>query len=105
MHRRAKGSASRGRGGIYAQVLHERVLAADVDHLAEADLRDDRAELAARGRDTVRGGAVARRERLPRDDERGRVRAEVLEEVREAVEEDKRVARAVRRGEFVVGEA
>ena len=86
-------------------MLDELVRAANVDELAEADLRDDSAELAARGRDTVRSGAVARRERLPGDDERSRVRTEVLEEVREAVEEDKRVARAVRRGEFVVGEA
>ena len=86
-------------------MLHERVLAADVDHLAEADLRDDRAELAARGRDTVRGGAVARRERLAGYDEGGRVRPEVLEEVREAVEEDERLLGRVRRGELVVAEA
>ena len=86
-------------------MLDELVRAANVDELAEADLRDDSAELAARGRDTVRGGAVARRERLPRDDERGRVRAEVLEEVREAVQEDKRLLSAFGLGELVVAEA
>ena len=89
----------------YAQVLDERVRAANVDELAEADLRDDSAELAARGRDTVRGGAVARRERLTGDDERGRVGPEVLEEVSEAVEEDERLLATVGRGELVVGEA
>ena len=72
-------------------MLDKLVRAANVDELAEADLRDDGAELAARGGDTVRGGPVARRERLPRDDERRRVRPEVLEEVREAVEEDERL--------------
>ena len=89
----------------YAQVLDERVRAANVDELAEADLSDDSAELAARGRDTVRGGAVARRERLTGDDERRRVGPEVLEEVREAVEEDERLLGRVRRGELVVAEA
>lgn len=42
------------------------------------NLGDDRAKLAGSSRDTVRGGAVARRERLARDNEGGRVRAEVL---------------------------
>ena len=77
-----------------SQVVNELVLATNVDELAETDLCDDSAELAARGRDTVRGGTVAGRERLPRYDERRRVRAEVLEEVREAVEEDERLPAA-----------
>ena len=89
----------------YSQVLDELVRAADVNELAEPDLRDDSAELAARSRDTVRGGPVARRERLPRYDEGGRVRAEVLEEVREAVEERERLGAGRRRGELVVPEA
>ena len=86
-------------------MLHELVRAANVDELAEADLRDNSAELAARCRDTVRGGAVARRERLTGDDERSRVGPEVLEEVGEAVEEDERLLATVGRGELVVGEA
>ena len=86
-------------------MLDELVRASDVDELPEADLRDDRAELAARGRDTVRGRAVARRERLTGDDERRSVGPEVLEEVREAVEEDERLLGRVRRGELVVAEA
>ena len=85
-------------------MLHERVLAADVDHLAEADLRDDRAELAARGRDTVRGGAVARRERLSGYDEGGRVRPEVLEEVCQAVEEYERLGGGMGGDELLVTE-
>lgn len=86
-------------------MLDERVLAADVDELAESDLRDDGAELAARGRDTVRGGAVARGERLPGHDERRRVGPEVLEEVREAVEEHERVPPGLARVQLVVREA
>ena len=89
----------------YSQVLDELVRATDVDELAEPDLGNDGAELAARSRDTVRGGPVARRERLPRDDERRRVRPEVLEEVREAVEEGERVRARFGGGEPVVCEA
>ena len=77
-------------------VSDERISTVDIPETREADLRDDGAELAARGRDTVRGRPVARRERLPGDDERRRVRPKVLEEVREAVEEDERVALARR---------
>lgn len=69
-------------------MLHEVVLAADVLQAREADLGDDGAKLARRGGDAVRGRAVARGECLAGDDERRRVRAEVLEEVRDAVEED-----------------
>ena len=65
-------------------------IAPDILQVRKPDLRDDSAELPARGRDTVRGGAIARREDLAGNDERGRVRAEVLEEVREAVEYDER---------------
>ena len=57
----------------------------------EGELRDDGAELAARGRDPVRGRPVARRERLAGDYERRRVRPEVREEVREAVQEHERL--------------
>ena len=53
----------------------------------------------------MRGGTVAGRERLTRDDEGCRVGAEVLEEVREAVEERERLGARRRRGELVVPEA
>ena len=72
----------------YSQMVDELASAANVDQLAEADLCDDSAQLTRRRRDTVRGGAVASGERFTRDDEGRRVRPEVLEEVRAAVEED-----------------
>lgn len=85
-------------------MLHEVVLAADVLQAREADLRDDRAELARRGGDAVRGRAVPRGERLAGDDKRRRVRAEVLEEVRDAVEEDEDLCPGGRCHELRVGE-
>ena len=51
----------------------------DVPEAGKADLRNDRAGLAARGRDTVARRAVARRERLTGNDEGRRVGPEVLE--------------------------
>ena len=89
----------------YSQMVDELASAANVDQLAEADLRDDSAQLTRGSRDTVRGRAVASGERLTRDDEGRGVRPEVLEEVREAVEEDERLLAAARCGELVVGEA
>ena len=86
-------------------MLDKRARAADVLQLREADLRDDGAELARGGRDTVRGGAVARGEDLAGDDERGRVRAEVLEEVGEAVEEDERLGSGGCGGKFIISKA
>ena len=86
-------------------MLDELVRPANVHELAKSDLRDDRAKFTTRGGNTVCGRAVARRERLPRYDEGRRVRAEVLEEVREAVEECERLGAGRRRGELVVGEA
>ena len=86
-------------------MLHEVVLSPDVHHLPEADLRDDSAELAARGRNTMRGRAIARRERLTRDYEGRRVGPEVLEEVGETVKEDKRLSAGVGSDELVVSEA
>lgn len=86
-------------------MLHEFVRAADVLELTEADLRDDGAELAAGGGDTVRGRAVAGGENFPRDNEGGGVGAEVLEEIGEAVEEDEGFGVARSRGQLVVSEA
>ena len=86
-------------------MLNKLVRPADVRHLREADLGDDRAELATRGGDAVRGRAVARREDLAGNDERCRVGAEVLEEVGEAVEEDERLLGGVAALQSAVAEA
>ena len=77
----------------------------DIDHLGEPHLGDDRAQLSGRRRDTVRGRAVTRRERLTRDHEGRRVRPEVLEEVCEAVEEHERLRTGVGCGHLLVPEA
>jgi len=69
-------------------VFNKDTLSTNVLQACETDLRDDRTQLSGRGRDTVRGGPVPRREHLSGDDEGGRVGAKVLEEVGEAVEED-----------------
>lgn len=73
---------------MYAHMFQERILPSDVDQPREADLGDHGSELAARSRHTVCCRTVASGENLSGDDERRRVRAEVLEEVGEAVEED-----------------
>lgn len=66
----------------------------------EDRLRDDGADLAGRGGEAVRGGAVAGREALAGDDEGGGVGAEVEEELAEHVEGEEGAF-----GELVVGEA
>ena len=84
----------------HAQMTKKMVLlrgAPDILQVRKPDLRDDSAELPARGRDSVRGGPVARRERLAGDDESRRVRPEVREEVREAVQEHERIRAGRRR--------
>lgn len=83
----------------------EFVGAANIDHLGEADLRDDGAELPAGGRDTVGGGAVASGENFPRNNECGGIGTKVLEKVGQAVQEDEGVLAAFRRKELVVSEA
>lgn len=79
------------------------VLPADVLEAGETDLGNNCAELAARRRDAMCGRAVPGRERLTGDDERGRIRAEILEKVGEAVEEHERTLALVEDG--VVAEA
>lgn len=85
-------------------VRNKLIRPADVDHLGEAHLCDDRAKLATCGRNSVRGGTVARREDFTRDDERRRVRPEILEEVGEAVEEDEEVLARSGLKQFFVAE-
>lgn len=72
-------------------MINKFVRSADVAQPGETDLRDDSTELAGCGRDTVGRTPVARGEGFSRNDESRRVRAEVLEEVREAVQEDERL--------------
>lgn len=55
---------------------------------ADEELRDDCADLAGRGGDSVGGRAVARRETLTGDDEGGCVGPEVEEELAEHVERE-----------------
>ena len=79
--------------------------ALEVGEASKADLCDDSAELAGRGRDTVGSRTVASREDLAGNDERSRVGAEVLEEVGEAVEEDERLLGGVAALQSAVAEA
>ena len=77
----------------------------EIGQASKADLRDDSAELAGRGRDTVGSRTVASREDLAGNDERSRVGAEVLEEVGKAVEEDERLLGGVAALQSAVAEA
>ena len=86
-------------------MLDKLVLPSDILQSRKADLRDDGAELATRGRNSVCRRAVPRGEHLSGNDERGRVGAEVLEEVGEAVEEDEGLGAAGGCGQLVVPEA
>ncbi len=81
------------------------VCTADVSHAGKANLRDDGSELAARRRDTVCCGTVTGGEGLSRDNERGNVRSEVLEEVGQAVEEDKIFGIGMCLGQSAIGGA
>lgn len=86
-------------------MLHEVVRPPDILQPREPDLRKDSTELARRCADTMRSRPVTRGEGLAGDDEGCGVRPEVLEEVREAVEEGEPLRRVVRRCELVVAEA
>ena len=88
-----------------AHVFNKLVLPSDILQARKADLRDDGAELATRGRNAVCRRAVPRGEHLSGNDKRGRVGTEVLEEVGEAVEEDERLRGRRSRDEFVVTKA
>ncbi len=85
-------------------MLDEFVLATNVLQAGEADLSDNGSELATGSRDTVRRTSVTRREHLTRDDERGRVGAEVLEEVGQAVKEYEGSGSCGGSGEFIISE-
>ena len=85
-------------------MLHELASPTDILELTEPDLGDDRAQFAAAGGDTVRGGAIPGGEDLSWDDESGGVGSKVLEEVGQAVEEYKRFSPCTGSNEFVVSE-
>jgi len=86
-------------------MLDKLVCTADVLQAGKADLRDDGPKLAACRGDTVCRGPVTRGEDLSRNNERGNVRPEVLEEVGQAVQEDKPVGSVLGLGQRVIGEA
>ena len=69
-------------------MVEELVRSPDIFEPLEGELRDNSTELPTSCGDPVCCRAVSRGERLTRDDERCRVRAEVLEEVRHAVQHD-----------------
>ena len=71
-------------------MVQELAWAPDVLEPLERNLRDDRPELPAGRGDAVCRRAVARGEHFSGDNERGCVRAAVLEEIRQAVEYDER---------------
>ena len=72
----------------YVHVTNEFVGTVNILETRKADLSDDGAELATRCGDAMRRRAIARGERLSGHDERCRVRTEVLEEIRQAVQHD-----------------
>lgn len=69
-------------------MLHEFVRAPNVNKLSKTDLGNDSSELARGSRNTVGCRTVTSWECLSRNNKSGGVGAEVLEEVREAVQED-----------------
>ena len=88
-------------------MLHQRVLAwraANIPQPLETNLRNDSAKLATRRRNTVSSRPITCRKCFTGNDERRRVRPEVLEEVREAVQEHERALARSRRRQFVVRE-
>lgn len=89
----------------HSHVLHESVSTTNVTKLGESDLGNNSTKLSGGGGDTMGSGTVASGEDLSRDDEGGRVGAEVLEEVRQAVKEDEGFASSGGGSEFVVCEA
>ena len=88
----------------HSHVLHESVSTTNVTKLGESDLGNNSTKLSGGGGDTMGSGTVASGEDLSRDDEGGRVGAEVLEEVGQAVEEDESLGSTTGGNELVVGE-
>lgn len=97
-------SISHEREQQHVHMLNKFVCAANVLHAGKANLRDDGSKLAACSRDTVCCGPVTGGENLSRNNERGNVRPEVLEEVGQAVEEDEILGISVGLGQSVIAE-
>lgn len=105
MRIRCLSKKAQGREKINVHMLDELVCTADVFHAGKTNLRDDGSELAACRGDTVCRGPVTGGEGLSRNNERGGVRPEVLEEVGQAVEEDEILGIGVGLGQSVIAEA
>lgn len=86
-------------------MLDKFVLPADVFQASKTDLRNDGTELATCRGYTVCCGPVTGREDLSRDNECSGVRAEVLEEVGQAVEEDEPLRVGVGLGQSIIAKA
>lgn len=86
-------------------MLDEFSFTANVFHPGKTDLRDDGTELAACRGYTVCRGPVTGREGLSRNNERGGIRPEILEEVGQAVKEDEPLAGSMGLGQSVIAKA
>jgi hypothetical protein len=86
-------------------MFYKLICTTDVPKARKADLCHDGAKFSTRGRDTMRSGTIPSGEHLTGDNESSRVRSEVLEEVRKAVEEDEAFGRCGGCGELVVAES
>ena len=86
-------------------MIDEFVCSMNVSQAGKANLRNDRSELAASGTDTVCRGTITGWEGLSRNNERGSIRPEVLEEVGQAVEEHEPLGIGVGLGQSVIAEA
>ena len=86
-------------------MLNKRVCTADVLHAGKANLRYDGPKLATCRGDTVCRGPVTSGEDLSRNNERRNVRPKVLEEVGQAIQEDKPIGIILSLGQRIIGEA
>lgn len=86
---RGADSSEHEEGEQLENVVEPSISAADILQASETNLSDNGAELATGSRDTVSRGPIPSWEGFAWNDEGSDVRAEVLEEIGEAVEEDK----------------
>lgn len=69
------------------------------------DLGNDGAQLSGSRGDTMSGGSIPGRKNLSRNNESGRIRAKILEEVGEAIEKEETAFSCVGWGDFIISEA
>jgi hypothetical protein len=86
-------------------MFDEFVCSTDVSHAGKANLRNDRSKLAASRTDAMCRGTVTCWEGLSRNNERGNIWPEVLEEVGQAVEEHKILGISVGLGQSIIAKA